>query len=153
MPPSSPAHEAITTLSRWPTAWTAACPVLQATTVRKSACPLCQGNVKLVSTPPGWDYFFFINLILNSFWISTIEFITQDGSVYLLPGTLSPLTWTTTLTLTAYALLPPPGADARRGFTVHQGPLSLYLALQELSAMQPVRNHQQWLPCVHLQNS
>lgn len=61
--------------------------------------------------------------------------------MYLLPGTLSPLTWTTTLTLTAYVLLPPPGADARRGFTVPLGPLSLYLALQELSAMQPVRDH------------
>lgn len=61
--------------------------------------------------------------------------------MYLLPGTLSPLTWTTTLTLTAYALHPPLGADARRGFTAPLGPLSLYLALQELSAMQPVRNH------------
>lgn len=61
--------------------------------------------------------------------------------MYLLPGMLSPLTWTTTLMPTAYALRPPPGADARRGFTVPLGPLSLYLALQEHSAMQPVRNN------------
>lgn len=73
--------------------------------------------------------------------ILTSDINAQDGSVYLLPGTLSPLTWTTTLTLTACALLPPLGADARRAFTALWGPLSLCPALQELSAMQPVRDH------------
>lgn len=68
-----------------------------------------------------------------------LKIFIQDGSVYLPPGTLSPLIWTTTQMLTAYALRPPPGADARRPSTARLGALNLFPALQELSAMQQVK--------------
>lgn len=76
MPPSFPVLADTTTQSPWLRAWTAACLVLQDTTVRRRGWPKCLGNARLVSNS-AFVYFFQRHNHIHTAWFLRVRTLSS----------------------------------------------------------------------------